>query len=422
MLAGRKFVFSASTLALGTAAAQFVTFAFSFILTRLYDSAEYGHYSIVVGCAAVLGALATGSYEKLILLARTEGDARRARYLVALLSVGVAGLVWLSGLAVWLLEIPLPSSLKLTDLLLLLPIFVLGLSASNIFVYSSLRHGRMSRIAVFKAGQSLVMGASQAVLSAFKALPGMTLGHLIGLGLVFAGACRWYLLPKGERRPTRLSLIATARRNMHYPRYVMPNEVVDTFSNQVPLFLIGTVLALGAAGHYSLAMMMLSAPAALVGQAVGQAFLQYISREQDDPRVLRKAMILVWLGMATLGLAPFTVILFFGEWIFSLAFGRPWAEAGAVAGLLAPLLLVRFISSPTSGIYLRLKMQREQWYFCVAAAAYRLGAYSLLLLGLDLHDCILIHTALEILGIVAYNWIAMRRLKVLALEPGSRLP
>lgn len=410
MFAARKLIFNASTLMSGTAVAQLITFLFSFVLTRLYDSAEFGRYSIFLGCGAVLVPLATGSFEKVILMAKSEEDARGAQYLASLISLTVAATISLSGILLWALGTSLPFSLSVTEIALLLPIFALSFSAGHIFNYYSLRQFQMKRIAVFKASQSLVAGVVQALLSGWKVISGLIIGYIAGLFLL-AGACYWYIFRRAGPHPSMRSLRGTARRYIRYPRYVMPNEVVDNFSNQAPLFLVGAFGSLGLAGHYSLAMMLLSAPAALIGSAVGQAFLQYISREQDDLIALLRAMMLVWTGMALLGIIPFALVFFFGEWIFSLAFGRHWATAGMIAGFLSPLLLVRFISSCTSGIYLKLDMQRTQWYFVLAAALYRIGSYALLIAGFDIYLCIMIHSAVEILGIIAYNALALHRLK-----------
>lgn len=406
---GKRFISGVSILMLGTAAAQLITFLLSFVLTRLYDSAEYGHYSIFIGCGSVLAALSTGSFEKLIVLVPNAREARRARYLVMLTAISVALFAGLLGIV--MLQFEGLSFLPLaTADIFLLPIFAILFAIGQIFVYQSLQEAQMARIAVVKVGQSLVTGVFQVALSGLKAVSGLALGYIAGLVLV-AGACIWYTFKNDTFLPSVRVLLVTARRHHRYPRYVMPNEVVDILSNQAPLFLIGMFLSLGMAGYYSLAMVMLSAPATLVGKAVGQSFFQYIGRQRGDPAQLRRPMILVWLTMGLLGIVPFVAVFFFGDWIFALAFGERWTEAGVIAGLLAPMLLVRFASSPTSGIYLKLQMQRQQWYFVVAAACYRVAAYALLIIEVDLRFCILVHVAAEIVSIFAYNAFALRKLK-----------
>jgi O-antigen/teichoic acid export membrane protein len=198
----------------------------------------------------------------------------------------------------------------------------------------------------------------------------------------------------------------------------MPNEVVDGLSNQIPVLAIGANLTLSNAGQYGLAIMMLSAPAALVGQALGQAFLRHVSRDQSDPLLIRRFMIRIWLALAAVGVIPFTTVFLFGDLIFGFAFGSSWREAGVIAALMAPLSLARFISSPTSGVYLRFNMQKANWRFCVLAAGYRSAAYAPLVYGVALKYCIILHVVFEVMAIIAYNVFAMMKL---ARSPSSKL-
>lgn len=418
MLGISKFVSSASTLILGTIAAQLIAFLFSFVLTRLYTAAEYGHFSFFMACGTVLVALGTGSYEKVILLSKSDREAQAARYIVALISISVAVIILIFGLLLGGLGVFDGTELKPLDLMLL-PAFVVFFAANHIFNYSNLREGRMTRIAVFKASQSLMTGLVQTLLSSLKVMPGLIVGYICGL-LPVAIACVLSAMRVGRDWISLRVLLVTVRRNYRYPRYIMPNEMVDTFSNQAPILLIGTFLSLSATGYYSLALTMLSAPAAVIGQAVSQTFLQYVSRQQDDPAAIRRSMIYIWVTMAALGLVPFGLITFFGEYIFVFAFGAKWAEAGAIAALFAPFWWVRFTSSPTSSIYLKLNMQRAQWYFVLAAACCRVAAYMPLIMKVDLRYCIVLHAASDVLNIIFYNKLALSRLKALASDIRSR--
>lgn len=412
MLGISKFISSASTLIFGTIAAQLLTFLFSFALTRLYAASEYGHFSFFMACGTVLAALGTGSYEKVILLSRSDREAQAARYIVVLISMSVAAVVLILGFVLANFNVFEATELKPLDFILL-PVFIVSFAAGHIFTYSNLREGEMTRIATFKAVQSLVTGTMQVLLAGLKILPGLVVGYICGL-LLIAVACIVYVRRGGGGSTPHRVLLAAAKRNSYYPRYIMPNEVVDTFSNQAPVLLIGTFLSLGATGYYSLALMMLSAPAALVGQAVSQTFLQYVSRQQDDPVAIRRTMIYVWTAMGALGFIPFGLIALFGENIFTFAFGDKWSEAGTIAALLAPFWLVRFSSSPTSSIYLKLNMQRAQWYFVLMAACYRVAAYLPLIGRVDLRYCIMLHATAEVLNIIFYNKLALSRLKALA--------
>lgn len=396
----------------GTVVAQFITFGLSFLLARIYLPDEFGRYSIFVGCAGVLAAAATGAFDRVILLAGSAEESRRVATLtlvtsasIATLTVVLASTLVLTG-AITL--IPLPA----VDILLFLPAFVIFYACAQVFIYASLREDRLRLLSMLKVAQSSLMGAIQVAASGLSAVSGLILGNLAGWFVLAVAGLRWRSTLGFLRSDLQLhTLKSIARTHSRYPRYIMPNEVLDNLSNQVPILLIGTFLSLSDAGHYGLAIMILSAPAALLGQAVGQSFLQYLGNHGDDARLIKQLMLRIWLGMAAVAFLPFGLVFLMGDQIFEIAFGSNWSAAGGVAQALALLLFVRFVSSPTSTVYLKLGMQKEQWRFCLAAAFYRTAAYSLTALNFSLLHVIWVHVITEVIFIILYNFTALRRLQ-----------
>lgn len=402
---------NASVLMSGTVVAQIVTFGLSFLIARIYLPAEFGRYSMFVGCAGVLAAAATGAYDRLVLLARTPAEARQVATLTFVISTLGACVVFCVGLIYALVDGVFVRPLPPIDVIVFLPLFIVLYARAQIFVYSSLREDRARLLSVLKMVQSTVMGLVQLAASGLAHVSGLIVGNLAGWCVLAVAGVRWRWLKGRYREDLRLhSLSRIARTNSRFPRYVMPNEVIDNLSNQVPILIIGSTLSLADAGHYGLAIMILSAPSAVIGQALGQSFLQYLGTQAHDPVLIRQLMYRVWIGMACAAVLPFLVVLVEGEQLFSFAFGANWAAAGAVAQSLAILLFVRFVSSPTSSIYLKLGMQKEQWYFCLAAAIYRTGAYSLAFFGWSLTSVIWAHVIAEVVFIALYNLTAVRRL------------
>jgi O-antigen/teichoic acid export membrane protein len=410
----RRFLANVSMLMSGTVVAQAITMGFSFALTRLYAPAEFGHYSIFMGCASVLAAASTGAFDRVIILEKSDREARQAAVIVFALAFGMATVVSVAGMLSVLTGLSTLLPLTRYDLILFLPTFMICGAGAQVFLYSSLREDRIRGYAGFKVGQSLMTGTVQVGMASLKAVPGLIIGTVLGWLLLFMAGLRWRLFGGSLRRDLRLkTLRAFGRRHWRYPRYIMPNEVLDNLSNQAPVFLIGTFMSLTVAGHYGLALMMLSAPAAVAGQAVAQVFMQYMGRYGDDPTALQSMMIRIWMAMALIGIIPFGAILFGGDVIFGVAFGSDWNEAGRIASYLSILLSVRFVSAPTSTVYLKLAMQREQWRFVVAAACYRTAIYSLAAFEVDIAKILMLHVVVEVSAILLYNLVALRRLRAL---------
>jgi len=409
---------------LGTVLAQALTFAFSFALTRLYHPADFGLYSVFLGMAAAVAAASTGALDRVIVLERTDQAARRVASAIIILSGIVALAACVVGLGVGALQLStgvLAGPLGALELGVLLPVFIVSYAAAQVFTYSNLRRDRVNTIAGFKVAQSVATGVVQVVMASVTAVPGLILGNLTGWFLLAAAGLRSHFRSSEAWRGLRLRAVkAVLHRHSRYPRYVMPNQLLDSLSNQIPIFLIGTLLSLSAAGNYGLAIMILSAPSMVVGQAVGQAFLQHIGRHQGSPAILRRAMIHVWVGMAFVGAAPFATIVAFGPTIFAFAFGSTWTDAGIVAQSIGLLLFVRFVSSPTSTMYLKLGMQREQWHFVLAHCISRPAVYLLLIFGASLQTVIVGHAILESVLILLYNITALRRISRADTEGARR--
>lgn len=407
----RTLIKNASLLMSGTVVAQFITFGLSFVLTRMYLPDAFGRYSIFMGIAGVLAAAATGAFDRVILLAPTFQEARKVATLAMVTSASVAAIVlfasmvlmWTGGSSI----LPIP----IIDAVIFLPAFILCYACAQVFVYSSLREDRIRFLSALKVVQSAAMGIVQLTATGVSTFSGLILGNVSGWFILALAGTHWRWKIGGIREDLKAkSLLAVARSNVRFPQYIMPNELIDNLSNQVPIFLIGIFLTLSDAGHYGLAIMILSAPSALIGQAVGQSFLQYLGNHAQDSAVIRQLMIRVWLCLGLLAIIPFGLMFLVGKEIFEFAFGSNWEDAGIVSQALSILLFVRFISSPTSSIYLKLGMQKEQFIFCLSAAFYRTVIYSLALFEYDLITIIWIHTITEISFIFLYNFFALRKL------------
>lgn len=411
MSLGKTFWGSTSLLLAGTVAAQAITFLLSFLLARIYAPDDFGRFSVFVGFAGALGAAATGAFDRVILLGESLAEGRRAATLTLLCATVVACLVAVLGCALAQFS-PLVLPLPFIDIVLFLPLFIIFYGAAQAFVYGALRSGAVRALAGLKVAQSAAMGSVQLVAAGLSHVSGLILGNLVGWSMLAIAGLHWRLKHRHIRGDLKFnSLVQTARTHWRYPRYTMPNELLDNISNQVPILLIGSIASLSLAGHYGLALMMLSAPAALAGQAVGQSFMQYLGGQGEAGIGIRRAMFQIWAVLAGLGILPFAAILGFGPDIFAFAFGANWREAGHVAQALSVLLFVRFISSPTSTVYLKLGMQQYQWRFCLLAVVYRSAAYSLLAFDVSLQSVIIIHVVAECLAIAGYNYVALRELE-----------
>jgi O-antigen/teichoic acid export membrane protein len=87
--------------------------------------------------------------------------------------------------------------------------------------------------------------------------------------------------------------------------------------------------------------------------------------------------------------------------------------------ILAPVLYLKFVSTPTSGIYYQLGLQRLQLAFTSLMAILRPAAMYIGGTAFDIRGGIIVLSLVEALQILAYNAIAVRRLAASAAVPRS---
>ncbi len=411
-------------LLLGTVAAQAIAFGFSILLARRYGEDAFGYYAVFLSALGVAGILSTGSYDKVIVFA---SSARRYQALVMLV-MGMASVLALSILVIALIGWLAGQFLGMTSVDADVLWFAAALSVATfahactqVFVFSALRSSRVGDLSATKVLQSTMTGGSQASLSVVSSGTGLIWGHMVGQ-LVFAVRTThiaYRILLRWSKWNVR-ALRSTARKHLRYPLYVCPNELLDVVSAQLPYLLIGALFSVGTLGQYAFAQRMLSAPAAVLGQAVSQSFLKGIASDSLSATETRQLMVRVWTSMFAVGVVPFGAVLLAGPPVFGWVFGEQWGAAGAIAAASVPLLLARFVSSPTSVIAYRLGMQRTQLVLSVIVALVRALPVFVAVAGATLIQVILIQTVGELVVIVVFNLRALRQLRL--SEGGAPIP
>ena len=321
------FAKAAANLASGTIIAQAIAFAFTFALARLYDEAAFGHFTVFLSCLGILGVLSTGSYDKAVMFTRSPRRLTALVTLVWTMASAVASCAVLSGLLFLAMGWASPFGLTHFEHAVALPLACLLFAGSQLSISVCLKTDRLTRLAGLKVAQSTVAGSSQCALAWVSRGGGLALGQVAGLFVIALPAMA--ILREalaGLSRRAWMRVLASARRFSRYPKFVCPSELLDALSNQAPLLAIGSVFSLEVLGAYGFAQRILAAPAALVGQAVGQIFLQHIGRRDVDHAAIKRLMMRVWLAMGGLGVVPFTALFLFGGPLFEAVFGAAVAQ------------------------------------------------------------------------------------------------
>jgi O-antigen/teichoic acid export membrane protein len=126
---------------------------------------------------------------------------------------------------------------------------------------------------------------------------------------------------------------------------------MNSISWQLPAFLLAVFFSPTVVGFYSLGFRLLQMPMSLIGSSISQVFFQRASRASSDgnlPILVEN----VFKVLVIIGMFPILILTIVGSDVFTVVFGKAWAEAGIYTQILGFWAFVWFISSPLTGIYL----------------------------------------------------------------------
>lgn len=339
-----------ATLALGSGIARLIGLVAIPVLTRLYTPEDFGILAVFTALVAILAPLVTLRYVLALPLPRHDGVAMNLLALSLVLMLGLSAAMALV-LAFWgepLLE--LVSMEALAPWWWLIALGVLGTAAYELLTMWATRQRAFKLIAESQVAQGLV----GTVIKVGLGLAGMQpLGLLLGQVVTQAGGVGQFLrrfatdLSAGWRRVSLRLMWQVALRHRGFPIWRVPSQFLLMATMQAPLLFMAAIYDAGITGQFGLAMMALTIPGMVVGQAAGNALYGEAARliKTDRTRVLSIAAS-VQKRLFLMALPAAFVLFFLGEPIFALVFGEEWRMAGRFATVLSVAIMFQLTSAP----------------------------------------------------------------------------
>lgn len=349
-----NFVTDVLTLAGGTTFAQILTILAAPVLTRLYGPDDFGVWALYLSITSIISVIACMRYEYSIMLPESSEEA------VNLLGLSFLAVLLVTGLtfpAIWYFKEPIVNILnsqQIGDYLWLVPpfIFVNGLFlALNSWNTRTKLFKRLSLSRVFSSFSSTATQISLGFTE--KIAGGLIVGSLTGQSIatfVLGGQIwrddrklivknlSWEKIYEGFKKYRKFSFVDTW------------GALMNSVSWQLPAFLLSAFFTPAVVGFYSLGFRLLQLPMSFIGGSITQVFFQRASRaftEGTLPSLVED----VFRMLVVIGMFPILILTIVGGDVFTVIFGKAWAEAGIYAQILSLWAFVWFISSPLTAIY-----------------------------------------------------------------------
>lgn len=385
----------------GTVIAQLIAYLIYPVLTRIYSTADMGELGVYMRLVAFISAFATARYEATLPVAKQDNHAFSLYRLSFRISLIVLTAVFLIGLSYYMLK---PYNFS-NYVFLVVSILSAYVSVwINLGTNWSVRKKLFRQISIQRMVNSVSVNSLRLIFGILNwGSFGLIFGTLLGSFLSIFAFVRTFL--SNKKRDTSVSdlkrMRILAKNYKSYPTVYLPHVLLDLGVDLALAAFIVEFYGKGTFGSYSYAYLMLKLPLSLFGQSLGQVFFNKSSELVHKKQAVYPLTLKTLRTLFYISIIPFTVLFFFGSDLFGFVFGEKWREAGRIAEILAPALMLNFIVSPISSLSLVLSKQKLMFGFGIIVALFQLFNFGVLPVFLNILGKLHITDS----GFDSFHWI-----------------
>lgn len=143
-------------------------------------------------------------------------------------------------------------------------------------------------------------------------------------------------------------IVTVAKKNIKFPKFLIASNFINTFSQQLPIFLFGIYYSSAIVGYYMLSQRIIRMPSSILANAVADVFRQKASYEfahNGNCFLLYKQTV---KKLFLISVIPFSILFFIAPDLFNFVFGEKWRITGEYVQIMIPMFFLQFVSNPLS--------------------------------------------------------------------------
>jgi len=351
------FLKNVATLITGTVLAQLIPILLQPILSRIYDDAEYGTFTIYISIIGMLAAAGNLKFEGAVVLPDSDKKAS------ALVIGGIIISFFFS--ALWFIIFLLfgeqiietfrfSSSIKIW--LLIIPFAIFVISSSRVLNYWLIRQKAFKASSVNKLARRASEGASQFAIIKFSNQQGLIIGNIIGETVnFFISLKQSFNKNLSFKGITYNEVKEQLNRYKDFPLYSFLPSLMNSISLFLPAIVINHFYAIETTGQFGFSRQILSIPIALISLSLSQVLIQKIAESSRNKNKILPLIFKITSVLTGLAIVGIIIIEFFGIEIFTWVFGMEWKIAGELTQILIFSYAIKFIVSPLTAIFTALE-------------------------------------------------------------------
>ena len=314
-------LFHSSLLLSGSLVAQVIAFIAYPILTRLYSPAEFGKFSVFLSITGILSILATGRLEYALMIPKEETKAHDLKKI---------GLWWCSIFSVACLLITFLLALfkglsSHVPGLFFISIYVFLTGTTQIFTLYRNRLKQYQKLAQVSVIQNAITSAGKILLGFAGSLNvGLIFGSIMGQVASFISISKGLMEKTIFTKPARLK--ETLREYSAFPKYRMVQALINTFSSNMPIFLIAFYFSAREAGYFGLILGLGYKVITLISSALYQVLYRRFTEEKNLQNPVLPLFLKMSILLALISIVPGIPLFFISQKLIDVFCGHGWSE------------------------------------------------------------------------------------------------
>lgn len=348
-----NFFRNAGVLTIGTFGSQLLIIIFYPLLTRLYTPAEFGVISVVYMITSLLAILASGAGEGAIMISISRRSAANVIGWVIIRSSKILFLTFVLSLILMNLNIEQWIDPEIKIWLPVIPIIAAFAIIFSCFSEWTLREKQFSQLAHFRIMQSLIVSLLRTVFGILTInINGLIVGEIIGKVLTTCIATRSLLVKnvKYFRAISRERIIIESMRYKKFPRYMMPDQLINTAGGTIHIPFVAMVFGSAELGYLAMSMSILYLPVSVISSAIKDVFRQRAAIELQSNGSCRSLYLNLLYPVIVVGLVGFGLLYYLSYWLFEFILGTDWGPVGEYTRILMPMYFFNFVSMSMGGV------------------------------------------------------------------------
>ena len=349
----------------GGAAGSLFSLAIAPIISRLYDPADFGVAALFLSIAALIGNLAPLTYERAIVISKTQDEANSLlnAALFCMLTVLICATLILVTNS---MHSFLPYQDKLGAWLYLVPVMALIVGSGVILEMWTVRYKHFRNLAMANMVDPISLGSTRLALGYFLGsavwplISGLFIGALFKIGIL--ASLSLSTLKTAFRSFNARSLKKTLREYKDFPIFNAPASFINRLASELPMLIFGALYAPEIVGFYAIAIRLLQAPVTVCSNTARKVYHQRLAEQKNNGKRLTKSYIQFLAFCFVVGLVPFGALYLFGEEFITLLLGEKWRTAGVYSEILIPWLFSLWLTIPSSVVVEVLRKQNIWLY------------------------------------------------------------